>query len=749
MPELKNIRIALSGIYPYRVDELASLRLPPAPEWAKGKEFYNVYRPAIVLKKAVNLFSNLPLTHNHPQTPVNGDNFRNLALGWTGEKPFIDVVDNEVGIRSTLIMYDDEALTAYNNGEIQLSPGYVGSFSWQHGYAPDGQEYDIIMNNIDSVNHLALLPIGRGGDNAVVLDTGENIPKRKTVFDMVKDFVKDDGENNISIFDFVALRNEIADILEMQAEADDTGALVTDVKYAEGTVRSRKDGDYRKQSGKWVKIYEKEGKGASLAVTAAVKKIKAAQSVDELMDLVNANISRFYDKNGKLLPVVQRLKEAVNESKTRINSAKKEKENQTQESEKPEEKRTVDTNPNIKAIRDKYEASKSVTGYKKTFTLPNGEKIKCHYKIVEADAPTASHNEHTFESSENFPTTPDGRNINDRDYKNDMDARESVLKIAGNFNSLALQDAPIVTKDGVVVSGNNRTMSSKLAAEKGIDKAYIADLKEMADEFGFDEKALDGFKHPRLVLEIDKEHTGDYTTEEFAQYNKDTKKTMNNVEKAVKLTKTLNPQKISSIAESINGYETMGDLYNDKKGGQEFVQKLITAGIIGDNEKAQYLQSDGLLNNSGKDFVETVLVGSVLNENNIRACDSEGGKAIRKKLIRAILPLIENKGNGNEYSFNKELNEAVEIALNVSKSNEWKTIDNYVKQQGLFDETPPDKATVALANLLYNKGEKIFADKMKDLGAGMNESASGQMDMFLSEVYTKQQLLDKFLEIER
>jgi hypothetical protein len=292
-------------------------------------------------------------------------------------------------------------------------------------------------------------------------------------------------------------------------------------------------------------------------------------------------------------------------------------------------------------------------------------------------------------------------------------------------------------------------MSSKLAAEKGIDKAYIADLKEMADEFGFDEKALDGFKHPRLVLEIDKEHTGDYTTEEFAQYNKDTKKTMNNVEKAVKLTKTLNPQKISSIAESINGYETMGDLYNDKKGGQEFVQKLINAGIIGDNEKAQYLQSDGLLNNSGKDFVETVLVGSVLNENNIRACDSEGGKAIRKKLIRAILPLIENKGNGNEYSFNKELNEAVEIALNVSKSNEWKTIDNYVKQQGLFDETPPDKATVALANLLYNKGEKIFADKMKDLGAGMNESASGQMDMFLSEVYTKQQLLDKFLEIER
>jgi hypothetical protein len=133
----------------------------------------------------------------------------------------------------------------------------------------------------------------------------------------------------MTIFDFIEIKKEL--IATLEGETTDAGALVTDVKYAEGTVRNRKDGDYRKQGGKWVKIYEKEGKGASLAVTHAVKKIKAAQSVDELMDLVNANISRFYDKNGKLLPVVARLRDAVNESKTRINSAKKEKEKQTQE----------------------------------------------------------------------------------------------------------------------------------------------------------------------------------------------------------------------------------------------------------------------------------------------------------------------------------------------------------------------------------------------------------------------------------
>jgi len=132
----------------------------------------------------------------------------------------------------------------------------------------------------------------------------------------------------MTVFDFIEIKKEL--IATLEGETDDGGALVTDVKYAEGTVRSRKDGDYRKQGRKWVKIYEKEGRGASLAVTHAVKKIKAAQSVDELMDLVNANISRFYDKNGKLLPVVARLRDAVNESKARINTERKAKEGEKQ-----------------------------------------------------------------------------------------------------------------------------------------------------------------------------------------------------------------------------------------------------------------------------------------------------------------------------------------------------------------------------------------------------------------------------------
>lgn len=415
-----------------------------------------------------------------------------------------------------------------------------------------------------------------------------------------------------------------------------------------------------------------------------------------------------------------------------------------------ETKKVNDMETTIKDIRDKYEASKSVTGNKKTVTLPDGTKIKCHYKIVEAEAPTASHDERTFAPSKGFPTTKDGKSVNDRDYQNDADAQESVRKIASNFNSLALESPPIVTKDGIVISGNNRTMSSKLAARQGTDKAYLQDLREMADEYGIEPEDLNGFENPRLILETDNEHEGDYTTEEFAQFNRDTKKTMNNVEKAVKLTKTLNAEKIQSIAESLQGYDTMGELYADTKGSQEFVNKLISAGIIGENEKAQYCRTDGTLNNTGKDFCETVLVGGVLNEDNIRKLDGAGGKRIRQKLVRAILPLIENKGTGKEYSFNTELNDAVNIAVTVAKDHDtFPDVKTYLSQGNLFGEKEPDAATSRLAEIIHDEGEKAFAQRMKDLGAGLRASASGEQDIFLGGVESKESLLNRFLEIKK
>ena len=132
----------------------------------------------------------MPLTHHHPSGLVDSANFRDLVIGYTGENPFIDYIGkkDEVGIRSNVLLYDNEAQDAYSRGEVQLSPGYIARFAWQQGQSPQGESYDIVMQEIKSVNHLAILPAGRGGEDARVLDS------RPTIFDIVSMTLdKEDG----------------------------------------------------------------------------------------------------------------------------------------------------------------------------------------------------------------------------------------------------------------------------------------------------------------------------------------------------------------------------------------------------------------------------------------------------------------------------------------------------------------------------------------------------------------------------
>lgn len=399
----------------------------------------------------------------------------------------------------------------------------------------------------------------------------------------------------------------------------------------------------------------------------------------------------------------------------------------------------------IQKIRDKYESYKSIVGNKKTVTLANGEEVKCHYKLVEADAPTASHNEITFQPTDGFPTNEEGKNINDRDYQNDKDAQQSVIDIANSYDSRALSNPPVVTKDGIVVSGNNRVMSSKRAVANKTDKKYIKSLKEQVEDFGFKEEDLDNFYHPRLVLEIDEEHVGDYTTKEFAKYNKDDKKTMSKVNKAISLGKQLTDENIQYLTQNFDSYENMSDLYADSKEIDRLIERLVRLNIISETEKAQYRDTDGSLSNIGKDFLETLLLGSVLNEDNIRRLDSEGIKSLRKKLVRVILPLVENKGLGDDYSINTELNNGVELAVNVLSDRSNGTIDDYVGQQSLLgDKRDYTENEIYLAKLMTSKNvtELSFASIMKNMLQSLSESSSGQMDIFSDGIRSKQEIID-------
>lgn len=548
-----------------------------------------------------------------------------------------------------------------------------------------------------------------------------------------------------------------------------------------GTVREWKGQKYVKVApGKWKPKYDTETKGARQTIAQLHKKVEACKSMDELLELIVANKDRFSDGRGRPLPFVKELSDHVSRKHKELKGGKHEKAEKKEVSDSGADRKKEiarrlsssrsaridgsdagDKRPaakdsltaekdgdsrkkdGIAGIRGKYEASRSVTGNRKTLHVGE-EKIKCHYKLVEADAPTASHDETTFRKTEGFPTV-NGGSVNDNDYENSREAQESVMRIAGGYDGRALENPPVVTKDGIVVSGNNRTMSSKLAAKKGTDKAYVEELKETIEDYGIDEEELSKFKNPRLILEIDAEHEGEYTTEEFAKYNRSGKKEKSVTEKAVVIAKTVRPEAVADIAGKISEFETLGELYNDRSASEALINSFIQNGMIQPEEAAQYRDGNGLSAN-GKEFIETVLVGSVLNEGNIRALAGDGGKAIRQKLVRGIVPLIENKGHGNEYSFNGELNKAVEIAALVSKSHDtFPTMKDYLDQQDMFGEKP-DPLTARLAELVHDSTQKAFAEAMREAEGGLRPAANGEMDMFLGGCESRDSTLQRILK---
>ena len=400
----------------------------------------------------------------------------------------------------------------------------------------------------------------------------------------------------------------------------------------------------------------------------------------------------------------------------------------------------------LDAIRAKYNASKQIEGDEDEIYIGD-ETIKGKWKLVEAEAPSASHDETTFQKTEGFPTNKDGTTINDRDYEHDKTAQMTVISVAGKYDGRALSfDSPVVvTKDGVVVSGNNRTMSSKLASKKGTDTAYIEALKKRAKKFGFSVEDVERFKHPRVVFET--ENKGDYSTKEFSKFNETQTKAMNPIEEAVKVSKIMKIDTVKEISTTISDFETMGELYADKKAVLNIFDTLQKNGVINEFNRGQYEMDGGVITGAGKEFLETVLIGSVINEQNIRGLNREGCKSIRQKLVRAIAPLVNNKSMGG-YAITDELNDAINIMMEVNTSDgKIANVEEWAKQGNIFDDKDHSVA-VALAKRLEGT-QKDFSNFMQEMNASLAPASEGQVDIFFGAVESKDDILGRMLKLKK
>lgn len=159
----------------------------------------------------------------------------------------------------------------------------------------------------------------------------------------------------------------------------------------------------------------------------------------------------------------------------------------------------------IKTISEKWNTVPKVWGLCNEVTLPNGKTVSGRYVLCPSGAATPSHNSLIcFLKNEGFPVDGNGQSANVRDYEHDMDAQDIIRNIAAHYDSRALQLPVIVSRDGVVLSGNERTMAGELAAINGTDSAYIKYLYKFPQQFGFTPGQVRMFNHPRILFLLDR-----------------------------------------------------------------------------------------------------------------------------------------------------------------------------------------------------------------------------------------------------
>lgn len=409
-------------------------------------------------------------------------------------------------------------------------------------------------------------------------------------------------------------------------------------------------------------------------------------------------------------------------------------------------------NPKIKA---KWDGAAKMEGNPNALTLADGSTIRGHYVLTEAGAASASHDvNNAFEPTEGFPIDENGESVNDRDYKRDTDAQRIVRDIANNYDSRALQSPIIVSKDGVVLSGNNRTMSGDIAAQQGTDKAYIDHLREFGQMYGFTPEQIDGMKHPRVVFVPDEQLPYDATT--FARFNAEQQKKQSKPEHAVKLGKIVPDNVFTSITNDISRFDRLSDYYADDKAVSSAISQLLGAGVINEMQLPE-MRTGNSLSAAGKELIENTLIGKVFQTSPDAVRHFISTPTLRQSVIMGLNDIAHNRTLAKSgYDLSQELGAAVDLVARAKSAHpdifkDGMPVSPFGREQGLFDDEYGDSrvtdgTTLLLADILNSGKPSDLRKVLSAYNAQATAPAGGQLDMFTGDVTSKEEILNTINE---
>ena len=386
-------------------------------------------------------------------------------------------------------------------------------------------------------------------------------------------------------------------------------------------------------------------------------------------------------------------------------------------------------------------------------------KVRGRYVLCESGVVTPSHDPlNGFRKSIGFPTDANGQTVNDRDYERDIDAQKITRQIADKYDNRALQ-SPVVVSQGIVLSGNGRTMAGMLAARQNTDGSYICYLMSHASKYGFHANDVSMFEHPRCVFETADIY--ELTAETFAMFNAQEIKSQSKTEQAVKLGKLVDTETFNRIIRNINAFETIADFYNNARAATEAIGDLQSAGIVSQMQMPEMFDGD-TISQTAREILENVLIGKAFETNPDAVRQITAFKGVRKNVITALAEISNNIAM-DDYSLEAEMAQAINLCYQAranGRISQGEVVSGFARQMTLFGpatvtDSSQSGSTVAdfsnvtvlmLADMLNHSQ----TTKLKKVYALYNhqakEASSGQTDMFsCGAVKTKDEILSEVI----
>ncbi|WP_277810699.1 LPD38 domain-containing protein [Chromohalobacter canadensis] len=364
-------------------------------------------------------------------------------------------------------------------------------------------------------------------------------------------------------------------------------------------------------------------------------------------------------------------------------------------------------------------------GPSETTYLPENTPIQTRYRVMDAAELTPSN-------------TPDGqvnarypRELQPRDRTN-ANSQVQVRNIAANLNperlgrsTDAATGAPIVGPDGVVESGNGRTMAISQAYEQGNADGYRQHVMRQARDMGMDTEAVAAMDRPVLV----RERSTNVDRADFARRaNESTVAGMTAYEQAQADADALTTDDIQRWAPDQSGDPLAAS-------NRDFMRRFVQQ--LGNNEAARYTTRDGQASPELGQRMQRAVFAKAYRDSDMVEMVTEQGDAMRNlsaalQVAAPDIALARDTGNQDALTTTDTINDAVRIVRRARQNGV--AIRELVNQGDAFSQSPsPLTADLALFMNANMRSRQALADAMRYIGQATRQRAEGARNGALFE----------------